>query len=565
MATLTEFTCKVQVSGSRKPSGPIALTLDQHEMVLHDKSLLRVPYCSIYGYEAPNQQGQDENSLTVVIHTITWTSADLSSVSGTKKATHRILFNNQSDLERFMDEAKKYDAFPKPRRILLVVNPNGGIGKAKHICDTVVKPMLEKSGLIIKEQHTEYARHAVDIAHNLDLDSVDDLVVVSGDGVLHEIVNGLLSRPDWDRARKLPVGIIPAGSANAIATSFGTRNPYVATLSAIRGRTIKMDIYSLSQLNRPRKYALLLFSWGMMADSDIESDNYRWLGAFRFEIAGFIRMFRLRRYAGKVYVLPPTRREEIDSTASASPTLATPPDSPSHNPTTTGSASTTEVGPESRYRSLLEKVDEEPPRPWKLLRNMPYYTMLLLLNVPAAGENIFFTNTIRINDGVMRLFYSCETQFRKIFLPFVLDLANGKLLQHGLLRDIECGGVLVVPGVEGKPSDESTHEVVNPELVTSPWAKTRSVYTKPGIFDIDGEVMPTTRTLIEVLPSFMDLVVPEWYSHEQDKGAQAEAARERTQLLGKAATIIPSSSKGSAIGLAVLGVVLLYVTYSLVF
>lgn len=43
-------------------------------------------------------------------------------------------------------------AFPKPRRILLLVNPNGGVGKAKRISDTVVKPMLQHSGLTVKEQ-----------------------------------------------------------------------------------------------------------------------------------------------------------------------------------------------------------------------------------------------------------------------------------------------------------------------------------------------------------------------------------------------------------------------------
>lgn len=35
---------------------------------------------------------------------------------------------------------------------MLLVNPNGGVGKAKRINDTVVKPMLQHSGLTVKEQ-----------------------------------------------------------------------------------------------------------------------------------------------------------------------------------------------------------------------------------------------------------------------------------------------------------------------------------------------------------------------------------------------------------------------------
>lgn len=40
---------------------------------------------------------------------------------------------------------------------------------------------------------------------------VDALVTVSGDGLLNEFINGLMDRDDWQRACKLPIGIIPAG------------------------------------------------------------------------------------------------------------------------------------------------------------------------------------------------------------------------------------------------------------------------------------------------------------------------------------------------------------------
>lgn len=43
---------------------------------------------------------------------------------------------------------------PKRRRILFLVNPKGGVGRAKTISDTIVKPMLEHSGLEVTEQCT---------------------------------------------------------------------------------------------------------------------------------------------------------------------------------------------------------------------------------------------------------------------------------------------------------------------------------------------------------------------------------------------------------------------------
>jgi hypothetical protein len=175
--------------------------------------------------------------------------------------------------------------------------------------------------------------------------------------------------------------------------------------------------------------------------------------------------------------------------------------------------------------------------------------MLLALNCPSAGEDLFFTDTIRFNDGKIRLWYSCETRFWKIVLPFVLDMANGKLVTRGLMQDVECGGLLIVPGVEGKPGHPETHEIVHPDMVTSETARQNGVYTKPGVFDVDGEVMPTTRTLIEVLPSFMEIVVPEWFhndgeSHQASTDRDTDGKRPQVSKTKAKAALVTEIAKG---------------------
>ncbi|KAF9139141.1 Sphingosine kinase 1 [Linnemannia schmuckeri] len=513
-----QFQVKASFAGQQRASNA-RLSLGTHELTIHtskgsdnNTTTAQVPYSCIYGYEAPNDKAviaeQDRNKAVVVVHYVAFNGPNLRNPSAAKRTTAQFLFERTEDADRFTQTARDLGAFPKPRRILLLVNPNGGVGKAKRISDTVVKPMLQHSGLTVKEQYTEYGRHAVDIAAKVDLDEVDSLVVVSGDGVLHEVINGLLSRPDWDRARNTSIGIVPAGSGNAIAASLGIVSQFVATLAAIRGETSKLDIFSLSQLNRPRIYSMLSFSWGMMADADIESDNYRWLGPLRFDVAGFIRMIRLRRYSGKVYVLPP----KYEQTPSTTEQQLTPPQSPSHK-----------REPESRFQHLLDSNTKEPPKPWSLIPNMPFYSMLLLLNCPNVGETIFFTNTIRFNDGIMRLWYSAETRFWKILMPFLFDQQNGKMVERDLMKDLECGGILIVPGVEGKPDDPSTHTAIDPNWIISPSAKSQGIYQKPGLFDVDGEVMPTARTLIEIHPSLMNILVPEWWYHKDDDNTTARA------------------------------------------
>ncbi|KAF9946102.1 hypothetical protein BGZ70_003406 [Mortierella alpina] len=530
-----EFACSASFTSGPNPfHGTLRLT--PHELSWSPRGTpadsIRVPYCSIYGHEAPTlarltaetQELEElvQNSaqdLRVSIHFVEFTSPDLKSTSGAKRATVHFLFEQRTDVRRFLEMAEKCEVFPKPRRALLLVNPCGGIGIAKTISDTVVKPMLQHSGLIVKEQYTEYRRHAVDIAYKVDLEDVDTLLVVSGDGVLHEVINGLLSRPDWDRARQLPIGLVPAGSGNAIATSLGTRNTFVATLAAIRGRTAKLDIFSAAQRDRPRIFSMLLFSWGMMADADIESDKYRWLGGLRFEIAGFIRMIRLRRYPGKVYVLPPKHTQV---------STITPPDSPDH----------TQSEPTIQYASLLDRSSDEPPKPWRMLPDMPFFSMLLSINFPCVSEDVFFSSAIRFNDGIMRLWYSCETRFWRILLPFVLDQKNGKLVERGLMQYTECGGILIVPGVEGKPDDVTTHEIVDANAVNSLSAQKLGIYQRPGVFDIDGEAMPTARTLIEIHPGFMNLIAPEWFHHARQQsvteGEEGELEEEEGEARQKA-------------------------------
>lgn len=58
----------------------------------------------------------------------------------------------------------------------------------------------------------------MEIARDLDADAYDAVVMVSGDGVIHEVINGFLQRPDAETVMKrLPLGVIPGGTGNALS------------------------------------------------------------------------------------------------------------------------------------------------------------------------------------------------------------------------------------------------------------------------------------------------------------------------------------------------------------
>ncbi len=64
----------------------------------------------------------------------------------------------------------------------------------------------------------------------MDLKLWDGIVIVSGDGLIFEVLNGLMLRDDRDEALKLPLGIIPGGSGNALASAICYTCGYMNTV-----------------------------------------------------------------------------------------------------------------------------------------------------------------------------------------------------------------------------------------------------------------------------------------------------------------------------------------------
>lgn len=99
---------------------------------------------------------------------------------------------------------------------------------------------------------TERQGHAVDIARELAIDAYDAIVTVSGDGVIHEVLNGFSQRPDARLAlKKVPLGVIPGGTGNALSICLLGEvlgfDPVHTALQVIKGNTWNL-YYSLLKL-----------------------------------------------------------------------------------------------------------------------------------------------------------------------------------------------------------------------------------------------------------------------------------------------------------------------------
>lgn len=202
---------------------------------------------------------------------------------------------------------RSYKNSKRSRRILVIINPYGGKGNAKKIFMRKSKRLLMASEFKFDIQYTKYRGHGVDIAQNMDITKYDTIACASGDGIPHEVINGLYRRSDRvDAFNKLAITQIPCGSGNAMSVScHWTNNPSYATLFLIKSTETRCDVMCMSQPsykdNIP-KLSFLSQTYGIIAESDINTEFIRWLGPARFELGVAFNIFQRKKYPCDLYV-----------------------------------------------------------------------------------------------------------------------------------------------------------------------------------------------------------------------------------------------------------------------
>lgn len=218
--------------------------------------------------------------------------------------------NNDTNSDKDMVEEilrRSYVNSKRHRDILVIINPFGGKRNAKKIFMRKSKRLLMASGFKFDIKYTKYNGHAIEIAQNMDIDKYDTIVCASGDGIPHEVINGLYRRPDRVKAfNKLAISQIPCGSGNAMSVScHWTNNPSYATLFLIKSIETRSDIMCMSQPSYKDDIPHLSFlsqTYGIIAESDINTEFIRWLGPARFELGVAFNIFQRKNYPCDIYV-----------------------------------------------------------------------------------------------------------------------------------------------------------------------------------------------------------------------------------------------------------------------
>jgi sphingosine kinase len=168
----------------------------------------------------------------------------------------------------------------------------------KHIA-----PILAASRCELDVEETQHSGHGVQIARNLDIDAYDVVACCSGDGIPHEVWNGLGQRPDAARAlHKIAVAHLPGGSGNAMSLNLnGTLNPSLAALAIVKGLRTPLDLTSITQ-GDTRTLSFLSQAVGIVAETDLGTENLRWMGSARFTWGFLVRLINSTIYPADIAV-----------------------------------------------------------------------------------------------------------------------------------------------------------------------------------------------------------------------------------------------------------------------
>ena len=191
------------------------------------------------------------------------------------------------------------------KKFYLTLNPHGGQQKGPKLLKRIM-PVFKAANLDLTIIETTFPGHANELANQLDFDEYEGIIVIGGDGTMHEVVNGMLTRAD---KRQLPIGLIPGGTGNSFMHDLELMNPIDAANAIINGNTRKIDVAEM-KINHVIKYAFNIIGWGLVTDVGNKAEKWRWLGEARYTL---LSVFEVLKYKPRSATLILDKDKIIDN------------------------------------------------------------------------------------------------------------------------------------------------------------------------------------------------------------------------------------------------------------
>ena len=355
-------------------------------------------------------------------------------------------------------------------RLGVIINPKSGSKQGVSLVPDVLQPVWgDQYGIEIEVFETEYARHAIQLAKTIDLDSLDGLVICGGDGSFHELVNGMMQRDD---NKSIPLGLIPSGTGNAVGHTLSLHKKRLeeAAHRIARGEVFPLDLnrvkFKTSKSSRSAiKYSVMTICWGLVGDigtaAELNRNNV------------------LAKYGVAAWVGFKSKPEKVTI--------------------------------------QLEGGDLDQP----LVINKDLMTAFIQ-NTPHFGEGYYVTPAAKIDDGQMDVCV-VERAHRGTLLKMFTQLPKGSHIHSDIAQTYSVEKAVITPAL--------SPGLINIDGEVIPFAGPITVTVVPRALSVFSSVSSHLKT--SDLPEPVDVTVPSKSGKDKGKGKKGKKGKGKGKGKGK--------------------------------
>ncbi len=177
------------------------------------------------------------------------------------------------------------------RRVHWITNPKGGVRDNLALAHRA-RDILQEHGISSEIVVTQHEGHARKLVEELNFEDGHVIGGIGGDGTMHELINGLMQRPERER---MPLTLLPGGTGNSFLRDLGCLDP-VQVLKGLRSPARRLiDLFEV-QIGDSVHYGFNIVGWALFSYANELAESLRWIGRRRYDVAAFIRLMQNRHF-----------------------------------------------------------------------------------------------------------------------------------------------------------------------------------------------------------------------------------------------------------------------------
>ena len=292
------WACRYKVKKATVQRAVLTVTESSMTIERAGEQLLLIAFEHLLGIERTTNQGLLLTAVTETPSRGTGTDP----LSGRRRRLrvtyHYLDFDTETaELQALIQRSLLQNCPNRPKRLRVYVNPSAGKRKGLKLLQSVEH--LFRAALVeCDTTETTHVGHARELARTDPLYDYDGLLLVSGDGTVNEVINGVMARSDHF---KPTLGLLPSGSTNTVVWSInGNADVVTSALRVILGKTIAIDLAKASPSDT---YIASFLGYGFFAEVLKNSERHRWIGPIRYKVSGAFSVLRGRSFEADIEYL----------------------------------------------------------------------------------------------------------------------------------------------------------------------------------------------------------------------------------------------------------------------